>query len=97
MNNLDTSDPNNVITKLTEISTALSTKLPSSKIVVSGFLPRKDFSSRDIHNMNIKLSKNLQLKPNIHFAAHANLNNQEATKMLGDKKHLNELGVKVFF
>ena len=88
-NNLDTSDPNNVITKLTEISTALSTKLPSSKIVVRGFLPRKDFSSRDIHNMNTELSKKLQLKPNIHFAAHANLNNQEATKMLGDEKHLN--------
>ena len=82
--------------KLAYIADNLSNKLRSSKIVVSGLLPRGDFQIKDIYQMNLDLSKNVQLLPDIHFALHQNLLSEESNTFLPDRKHLNGTGVKLF-
>ena len=97
-NNLDGSDPNCVLSHLTETATYVGKKFISSKIVTSGILPRGDYHSRDIHAMNIELSKNFQLLPNVHFVAHHNLlnDNSNTLSLLADKKQLNDVGIRAF-
>ena len=97
-NNLDISDPKHVLSHLTEIATYISKKFISSKIVISGILPRGDYHSRDIHAMNMELSKHFQLLPNVHFVAHHNLlkDNSNTLSLLSDKKHLNDVGIRAF-
>ena len=85
-----------VTDKLASIASNLSNKFRSSEIIVSGLLPRGDFQNKDIHQMNLDLSKNVQLLPNIHFSLHQNLLSEESKTFLPDKKHLNDTGVKLF-
>ena len=97
-NNLDRSDPKRVLSHLTETATYISKKFISSKIVISGILPRGDYHSRDIHAMNMELSKHFQLLTNVHFVAHHNLlkDNSNTLSLLSDKKHLNDVGIRAF-
>ena len=48
--------------------------------------------------MNIELSKNFQLLPNVHFVAHHNLlkDNSNTLSLLSDKKHLNDVEIRAF-
>ena len=55
-NNLDKVSPKWVTDKLPSIASNLSNKLRSSKIIVSGVLPRGDFHNKDIYQMNLDLS-----------------------------------------
>ena len=84
-NNLDKASPKWVTDKLASIASNLSNKLRSSKIIVSGLLPRGDFQNNDIHQMNLDLSKNVQLLLNIHFALHQSLLTEESKTFLLDK------------
>ena len=94
--NLDKASPKWVTDKLASIASNLSNKLRSSKIIVSGLLPRGDFQNKDIYQMNLDLSKNVQLLPDIHFTLHQNLLTEESKTFLLDKKHLNDTDVKLF-
>ena len=95
-NNLNKASPKWVTDKLASIACNLSNKLRSSKIILSDLLPRGDFQNNDIYQMNLDLSKNVQLLPNIHFALRQNLLSEESKTFLLDKKHLNDTGVKLF-
>ena len=95
-NDLDKSEPKAVINSITNSINKLSQRLISSKIIVSGLLPRKDFSNKEIYNINLELLKRFQLLPNVHFVDHSNLLSQDETNLLVDKKHLNDTGVRLF-
>ena len=82
--------------KLASIASNLIKKLRSSKIIVSGLLPRGDFQNKDKYQMNLDLSKNVQLLSKIHFALHQNLLSEESKTFLLDEKHLNDTSVKLF-
>ena len=94
-NDLDNSDPKAVTNSITNSINKLSQRL-ISKIIVSGLLPRKDFSNKEIYNINLELLKRFQLLPNLHFADHSNLLSQDETNLLVDKKHLNDTGIRLF-
>ena len=72
-NNLDHADPRSAIENLTNTAKNLSKKLFSSKIIVSGILPRSDFEKSEIYTMKIELTKRLQFLPNVHFINHYSL------------------------
>ena len=96
-NNLDHADPRSVIENLTNTAKNLSKKLFSSKIIVSGILPRSDFEKSEIYTMDIELTKRLQFLPNVHFINHYSLLFRKSNvTLLKDKKHLNETGAKIF-
>ena len=96
-NDLDHSDSKTVTDNLTRTVKNLSATLISSKIIVSAFMPRKDFHNKEIDNFNVELAKKLQLLPNIHLVDHCNLLNESASDtILVDKKHLSDSGVKLF-
>ena len=84
-NDLDNSEPKAVINSITNSINKLSQRLISSKIIVSGLLPRKDFSNKEIYNINLELLKRFQLLPNVHFVDHSNLLSQDETNLLVDK------------
>ena len=93
-NDLDKSEPKAVITSITNSVNNLSQRLISSKIIVSGLLPRRDFSNKEIYDINLELLKRFQLLPNVHFVDHSNLLSQDETNLLVDKKHLNGTGIR---
>ena len=95
-NDLDNSEPKAVINSITNSINKLSQRLISSKIIVSGLLARKDFSNKEIYNINLELLKRFQLLPNVHFVDHSDLLSQDETKLLVDKKHLNDTGIILF-
>ena len=95
-NDLDYNDAKSVIDSLSKTVQVISNKFMSSKIIVSGLLPRKDFPTRDIFNFNNDLARKFQLLPNIHFVDHNNLQDDDTSSILTDKKHLNDAGIKLF-
>ena len=64
-NGLDNSEPKAVINSITNSINKLSQRLISSKIIVSGLLPRKDFGNEEIYNINLELLKRFQLLPTL--------------------------------
>ena len=95
-NDLDNSEPKAVINSITNSINKLSQRLISSKVIVSGLFPRKDFSNKEIYNIKLELLKRFQLLPNVHFVDHSNLLSQDETNLLVDKKHLNDTGIRLF-
>ena len=54
------------------------------------------FPTKDIFNFNNDLARKFQLLPNIHFVDHNNLQDDDTSSILTDKKHLNDAGIKLF-
>ena len=95
-NDLDHTDSITVVNNIAHSIQKLSSKLISSKIIVSGLLPRRDYTNKDIYNINLEVSKKFQLASNVHFVEHKNLLIDELSSILLDKKHLNESGIETF-
>ncbi|KAG9265453.1 hypothetical protein AMEX_G18137 [Astyanax mexicanus] len=69
-----------------------SNTFPSSKIIISTLLPRKDFHPYTIQKINASISRDCALHPNIHLAHHPTLN----TDCLHDHVHLLKRAVPEF-
>lgn len=67
-------------------------KYPTSRIILSGLLPRKDALNNKVTLYNNKMTENLKDKTNLTFITHTNIQ----IKDLRDKKHLTQEGVKPF-
>ena len=93
-NDLDHTDSITLVNNIAHSIQKLSSKLVSSKIIASGLLPRRDYTNKDIYNINLELSKKFQLAPNVHFVEHKNLLIDDLSSILHDKKRLNESGIK---
>uniref|UniRef100_A0A8C9YD43 SGNH hydrolase-type esterase domain-containing protein n=1 Tax=Sander lucioperca TaxID=283035 RepID=A0A8C9YD43_SANLU len=65
---------------------------PSSKIIISTILPRRDFHPDTIHRINAEISRGCGLMPNVHLAHHPTLN----IHSLYDNVHLRKDTVSTF-
>ncbi|KAJ8332586.1 hypothetical protein SKAU_G00423750 [Synaphobranchus kaupii] len=62
-----------VATSLRAVIEKASHTFPSSKIVISTLLPRKDFHPLTINKINASISRDCALRPNVHLAHHPSL------------------------
>ncbi|KAJ8273846.1 hypothetical protein GJAV_G00106140 [Gymnothorax javanicus] len=69
-----------------------STTFPSSRVVISTLLPRKDFHPDTIHRINSSLSRDCARRPNVHLAHHPTLD----ISCLYDHVHLFKNTVPIF-
>ncbi|KAJ8352350.1 hypothetical protein SKAU_G00238260 [Synaphobranchus kaupii] len=70
-----------VATSLRAVIEKASHTFPSSKIVISTLLPRKDFHPLTINKINASISRDCALRPNVHLAHHPSL---DMDCLLGD-------------
>ena len=59
-----------VADSLRKITEKASTTFPTSKIIISTLLPRRDFHPHTIHRVNASISRDCALKPNVFLAHH---------------------------
>lgn len=69
-----------------------STTFPSSRVIISTLLPRKDFHPDTIHKINSSLSRDCARRPNVHLAHHPTLD----INCLYDQVHLSKNTVSIF-
>ena len=72
----------------------ITKKYPECKIILSSILPRMDNRHNRINEINKKIKEECSKKPNVYFVAHNDI--FPSYHHLYDKKHLNEIGVRVF-
>lgn len=84
---------NQLTSEITDLIKTTAEKYPSSKILYSSLLPRRDVTNDEISKINTSIEKRCSRLPNVHLIDHANLMQQV---VLHDLKHLNQHGVKLF-
>ena len=88
-----TSSVNQLTVEITELIKTTAKKYPTSKVLYSTLLPRRDVSNDEISKINTQIEKRCSHLANVHLIDHTNLMQQN---VLHDLKHLNQLGVKLF-
>jgi hypothetical protein len=93
-NDLETTPSNDeMINRIQEVIKCINKKYPLSRVIVSSLLPRKDDLNRRASEINKTIQKIFEKNKTVKIVQH---NNIMSTKHLKDKKHLNEIGVKLF-
>ena len=63
---------------------------------MSGLLPRRDWDTRELEDINFNIARKILDLPNAHFVPHHNLFLTNTVEILNDKKRLNEQDFKIF-
>ena len=71
-------------------------KFSCSKIVEPSLLPRREWDTRELEDINFNIARKILDLSNAHFVPHHNLFMNNTEEILNDKKHLNEQGLKIF-
>lgn len=77
---------------VTKVAERACRVFPESRIVISTLLPRTDTPPHVIHDINMEITRNCSILPNIHLAHHTTI----GTWHLHDGLHLNRDGVRIF-
>ena len=92
---MDRSNTAKLTSKIGNLITDTAKKFPSTKIVYSTLLPRRDVPFEEITKINSIIGKLCACLANVHLIDHLNLNLSQQN-ILHDKKHLNQNRVKLF-
>ena len=93
-NDLETTLSNDeMINRIQEVIKCINKKYPLSRVIVSSLLSRKDDLNKRASEINKTIQKIFEKNKTVKIVQH---NNIMSTKHLKDKKHLNEIGVKLF-
>ena len=83
-----------IISKMEDIVNTIQKKYPTTKILISNLLPRSDSLNKRAMEINENIKKKFEHNKMTKVVVHNNIYHH---KHLKDKKHLNEVGVKLFF
>ena len=72
-NDLDHMSKQAMSAKFLQFTSYLCKRFPCSKIIVSGLLPRRDWDTRELDDINFNIARKIPDLPNAHFVPHHNL------------------------
>ena len=90
-----TDSPDHLASEISNFITATSKKYPSTKVLFSTLLPRRDVPNEEISKINSFIEQKCSRLANVHLIDHTSLLLSQHN-ILHDTKHLNQDGVRIF-